>query len=180
MTSPSYGNEIPVEPNSLYICLNQILSPGFHWSLYVTDAKGAAVRYEWAEVQGRASTSDPLEAFFYTPTHPVMEITRDLSCNLAFIKISAYTAPANPTIQYYVSMFHDIFPTSFSNVKRNRDHGISCRTWLMAALERMRTAGVINLSASEVAGLEARVIAIGQKAEEEAAKGDFTTVLTAL
>lgn len=168
---PDLGKEISLAPSSLYVCLTQLMGPGFHWSLYITDASGVATRYHWREVPGRRGADDPIEEFAYGVIKPVTEITRGNNFNLAFIKISAYVPHEGMQPEYFVALFKGVFTTSYSSVRENRQHQISCRTWLMAALQRMRVAGHLTLDSAAVAGLEASIKEIGNAVEERVSTG---------
>lgn len=62
-------------------------------------------------------------------------------------------------------LFDGIFE-GYPTIFENRQKGITCRTWLMRALERLRVAGHLpGLSAAEVATYEQSAIEIGKRAE---------------
>ncbi|TFY72128.1 hypothetical protein EVG20_g884 [Dentipellis fragilis] len=166
------GDTIQLEPNSLYVCLTQLLVPGFHWSIYITDSKGTATRYHWRQVNSRQAPTDPIEEFTYNVINPITEMTRGNNLNLAFIKITAYTAPRGGSSDYFVSVFQGVFPDSYSTVRENRRNQLTCRTWVMCALEKLRAAGIINLDAATVAGLEEKIKAVGSAVETAVANGD--------
>ncbi|THU91872.1 hypothetical protein K435DRAFT_576608, partial [Dendrothele bispora CBS 962.96] len=129
---------VTLEANSLYVSLTQLMSQGFHWSIYVTDAYGTATRYHWRQVRSRTTVTSPIEVFSYETLACITETTRGLNLNLAFVKIEAFTAPRGATPDnYYVPLFRSIFATSYPTVMQNRRQGITCRTWVFAALERL-------------------------------------------
>ncbi len=176
-----FGATIVLEPNSLYVCLTQLLVPGFHWSIYITDSKRTATRYHWRQVTSHRAPTDPVEEFTYNVIDPITEVTRGNNLNLAFIKITAYTAPRGGSSDYFASVFKDVFPVSYSNVRQNRNNQLTCRTWAMSALERLRAAGIIGLDAATVAGLEERMKAVGSAVEatvasSEAANTEITSM----
>ena len=81
---------LTLEPQALYICLTQLLVPGFHWGLYFTDEHGVATRHEWAEVKGARDPTSPVEAYGVTVIDPVCESDQENRFNLAFIKVRDY------------------------------------------------------------------------------------------
>jgi len=175
------GNKvIELDPNSLYISLTQILNPGFHWSLYITDIHGVATKHHWSgkspvEEESRHHSfarKGPAEMYSHPQTHPVMQRTKSHNLNLAFIFISSYDPPKGEFD--FPKLFGSIF-TSHPNVWQNRQNGISCRTWVMKALEALHSRGLLNLSAEEVKGLEKVVTDVGHSVEEAfGTRGVFT------
>ncbi|KAI4517891.1 hypothetical protein K525DRAFT_180006, partial [Schizophyllum commune Loenen D] len=128
---------IQLEPSSLYVCLTQLLVPGFHWSIYITDGAGTATRYHWRQVPSRRARTDPIEEFTYGVINPITELTRGYNLNLAFIKIRAYTAPSGGSSDYFAALFKDAFPVGYPSVQENRRMNLTCRTWVMSALEKL-------------------------------------------
>ncbi|EPT00279.1 hypothetical protein FOMPIDRAFT_1049861 [Fomitopsis schrenkii] len=169
----SVGNPtIPLEANSLYMCLTQLLA-GFHWSLFITDAQGKATRHHWSQDSRRRGSSDPVEVYTHSLIDPVTQMTRGMNLNLAFIRVSAFVAPRMP--YDYVSLFSTIFPETYTTVRDNRTHGTTCRTWAMGALQKLRENNLITLSTQAVAALEQRFIDIGTEVEAGIASGTVDT-----
>ncbi|KAL4254624.1 hypothetical protein ABKN59_005161 [Abortiporus biennis] len=197
MEDSSQNPIVPLEPNSLYICLNQILVPGrYHWALYITGGISpsgtVAERHEWCEVRNRSSKDDPVEAYMHYKVNPVGEITeRDFQFTLAVIKITAYVPPGPSASNTgdseshfdFVDLFSNppIFEESYSNWMINRKKGINCRVWVLKALERLRLNGlIVSLEREDIEAIEGKVTDVGHKATEKVASGEVKTVVTSL
>ncbi|EPT00277.1 hypothetical protein FOMPIDRAFT_6280, partial [Fomitopsis schrenkii] len=152
-----------LEPNSLYICLTQLLVPGFHWGLYFTDGRGVATRHEWAEVRGRRDLTQPVEAYQVALIHPVTVNDAQNRLNLALAKVSGYSPPPP---QYDVqARFAGIeLGGGYSDVRRNRKSGLSCRTWLMRALVLLQEDVIIRRD-TPLSDIEDVVKSIGAEVE---------------
>ncbi|KAI0329311.1 hypothetical protein GY45DRAFT_884381 [Cubamyces sp. BRFM 1775] len=169
-------NTLTLEPNALYICLTQLLVPGFHWGLYLTDEHGVATRHEWAEVKGRREPGSPVEAYGVSVIDPVTEIDQENRRNLAFVKVRGYTPNAAVDMR---TLFGGLEPSGGSSSwMENRKKGLSCRTWLMRALALLHKERVI-VREDPVAGIEEAVKQIGLDVERRLGEGeDVETVLT--
>ena len=167
---------LTLEPNALYICLTQLLVPGFHWGLYITDEHGVATRHEWAEVKGRREPGSPVEAYGVSIINPVTEIDQENRRNLAFVKVRGFTPNAAIDL---CALFGGLEPSGgSSNWMENRKRGLSCRTWLMRALALLQKEGVINRE-GPVGDIEEIVKQIGLEVERRLGEGeDVDTVLT--
>ncbi|KAL4242362.1 hypothetical protein ABKN59_012061 [Abortiporus biennis] len=110
------SDTVTLSPNSLYICLTQIMSPGFHWSLYITDSTGLATCYHWAEVRTRRQAADPIEEYTRAVINPVCGVTGGFRLNYTFVKIRSYTAPTTPFD--FHAIFSTIYTTSYNNYLR--------------------------------------------------------------
>ncbi|OSD05007.1 hypothetical protein PYCCODRAFT_1406332 [Trametes coccinea BRFM310] len=153
---------LTLQPNSVYICLTQLLVPGFHWGLYLTDERGVATRHEWAEVKGRRERGSPVEAYGVSIIDPVTEIDQENRRNLAFVKVRGY-AP-NSTVDVH-ALFRSLEPAGGSSSwMENRKRGLSCRTWLLRALSLLQKEGLISREDS-VSGIEDVVKQIGLDVE---------------
>ncbi|KAH9830807.1 uncharacterized protein C8Q71DRAFT_716279 [Rhodofomes roseus] len=161
---------LELEPDSLYICLTQLLVPGFHWGLYFTDNRGVATCHEWAEVQGRRDLTQPVEAYQVALIHPVTVNDAQNRLNLAFVKVLGYSPPSS---QYDLqARFAAIEPSGgYSDVRRNRKSGLSCRTWLMRALGLLQEDGVIRRD-TPVSNIEGAVKEIGTEVEKRLGEGE--------
>ena len=153
---------VPLLPSSLYICLVQIPIPDkFHWALYIT-SQNAATCHQWTEhagarAQGKAE-GYKIDRF---PIDGVTDTNPDNTQNIAFIRLNAYS----PSEEDMTRLFDGIFE-GYATIFENRRKGVTCRTWLMRALERMRVAGCFPvLDATQVAAYEQAAIAIGKRAE---------------
>jgi hypothetical protein len=59
---------IQLAASSVYVTTNLMLSPGFHWCLYVTDKDGYATRHHWAQgltgiEQYKSNLIDPVTTY---------------------------------------------------------------------------------------------------------------------
>ncbi|KAH9927251.1 uncharacterized protein B0H18DRAFT_1003696 [Fomitopsis serialis] len=172
---------LDLDSDSLYICLTQLFGPPgrFHWSIYITDAQGLATQYQWAEDLARCDRSAPVEKYSCSIVQPVKQRSETLQWNLAFIKMSHFVRTMDS--DSYDELFANIFTTSWASWKDNRQHGLSCRTWAIAALQKLREkGGMRRLSAEQIAGLEAKIIAIGCAVEQRVAIGDNTVEMAEL
>lgn len=162
--------QLQLESNSLYVCLTQLLVPGFHWGLYFTDERGVATRHEWAEVRGRRDLTQPVEAYQVALVHPVTVNDAQNRLNLAFVKVIGYSAP--PPSYDVQARFTAIEPGGgYSDVRRNRKSGLSCRTWLMRALALLQEDGIIQRD-TPVSDIEDMVKSIGEEVERRLADGE--------
>ncbi|KAL1667089.1 hypothetical protein GGF50DRAFT_49389 [Schizophyllum commune] len=166
---------LTLEPQALYICLTQLLVPGFHWGLYFTDEHGVATRHEWAEVKGARDPTSPVEAYGVTVIDPVCESDKENRFNLAFVKVRGYT-PLEHDVR---KLFAGLEPSGGSNSWRtNRKNGLSCRTWLIRALALLQREGAIVRDAP-VEEVEEMVKKIGMEVESRLGNGeDVGTLIT--
>ncbi|KAI0776025.1 hypothetical protein BD413DRAFT_258812 [Trametes elegans] len=164
-----------LEPQALYICLTQLLVPGFHWGLYITDEHGIPTRHEWAEVKGARDRTAPVEAYSTTVINPVRESDQENRSNLAFVKVHGYT-PRGVDVR---AAFASLEPGGGSSSWReNRKNGLSCRTWLMRALALLQSEGEI-MRDSSVQEIEDKVKEIGMGVEQRLGNGeDVGTLIT--
>jgi hypothetical protein len=173
------NDTITLAPNSLYICLTQLLVPGFHWGLYHVDAAGHITRHEWAEVKGRRDPGSPVEAYAATSIPAATEYDAENRFNLAFVKILGFAAP---TAAYdFRARLETLEPDSASTSwMQNRKRGLSCRTWLIRALALLERDGLLARSDAEpVFGIEERVKAVGAAVDARLGAGeDVRTALT--
>ncbi|KAL1762833.1 hypothetical protein FB107DRAFT_285264 [Schizophyllum commune] len=166
---------LTLKPQALYICLTQLLVPGFHWGLYFTDEHGVATRHEWAEVRGARDPTSPVEAYGVTVIDPVCESDQENRFNLAFIKVRGYT----PNGLNVHELFAGLEPSGGSNSWRtNRKRGLSCRTWLIRALALLQREGAI-VRDGPVEEIEEMVKKIGMEVESRLGNGeDVGTLIT--
>lgn len=165
LNSGSDAIVIPLHPDSLYICLVQIPIPDkFHWALYITDPQGIATCHQWTEHVG-ARDAGKAEGYKIDVLPVVTDMTESNAQNIAFVRIGAYRPPATSSPEYMTRLFDGIFE-GYATIFENRRKGITCRTWLMRALERLRCAGHLSdLGAAEVAAFEQAAIAVGRRVE---------------
>ena len=130
---------ITLEPGTLHICTYMIDQPGlYHWSLYIVDDKGAVAQYHWSK--NPASTPDndiPAEQFtFEAVEEPILKIDlKTMQMKFAMIQLNAYTPSPDTTHEVIVGYLRGIFEKSFKTIEENREAGITCRTWIVAALK---------------------------------------------
>ncbi|KAI5895283.1 uncharacterized protein SCHCODRAFT_02618988 [Schizophyllum commune H4-8] len=159
---------LTLEPQALYICLTQLLVPGFHWGLYFTDEHGIPTRHEWAEVRGARDRLSPVEAYSVAVIDPVRESDQENRLNLAFIKVRGYT-PSGLNVR---ELFASLEPSGGSNSWRtNRKNGLSCRTWLIRALTLLQREGAI-VRDRPVEEVEEMVKKIGMEVERRLGNGE--------
>ncbi|TRM62930.1 hypothetical protein BD626DRAFT_569505 [Schizophyllum amplum] len=170
------SRNICLEPHALYICLTQLLVPGFHWGLYFTDERGIATRHEWAEVKGARDRLSPVEAYRATVIDPVTESDQENRFNLAFVKVRGYTPNVALDIR---SSFSAVEPSGgWSSWRENRKNGLSCRTWLIRALALLQKEGVV-VRECPVEEIEEAVKKIGTEVERRLGEGeDIGTLIT--
>ncbi|KAI0789227.1 hypothetical protein C8Q75DRAFT_821283 [Abortiporus biennis] len=161
------SDTITLSPNSLYICLTQIMSPGFHWSLYITDSTGLATRYHWVEVRTRRQAADPIEEYTRAVINPVRGVTGGFRLNYTFVKIRSYTAPTTPFD--FHAIFSTIYTTSYNNVRDNREHGIRCGNWVMTALQYLYLYGLLQLNEGQIKEIQTVMTAKGEELEHKVA-----------
>ncbi|THU91871.1 hypothetical protein K435DRAFT_840831 [Dendrothele bispora CBS 962.96] len=169
---------IRLEPCSVYICLTQLLVPGFHWGLYFTDECSVATRHEWAEVRGRRDCTSPAEAYGVTHMNPITETDQEGRMNLAFVKVQGYTLRPNQVPDLH-ALFSMLEPTGGSSSWiQNRKKGLSCRTWLMRALATLQGASLL-VRVDPISSIEEKVKEIGTIVEERLGNGeDVGTLIT--
>jgi hypothetical protein len=137
--------------------------PGkFHWSLFITDDKGVATRLQWKENISPGIPVVQAEIYSVDKVDPVTEITEGNHMSIVFFKFCAF----NPLTNFdYNAALSRIFPAGYSTINANREHNLTCRTWLLAALQILRQYRLIRLSESQIAGLEAKIISTGLEEE---------------
>lgn len=128
--------------SSLYITIELLISPGFHWAVHITDPYGSTMtRHEWAEDISRTSA----ERYFYN-TNPVPSVAATYTPQgrliFAWFKISGFVYRAGFD---WVEEFSQVFPAagSYPSWSENRKHGMSCRTWVTQVLEVLRENGLL-------------------------------------
>ncbi|KAA1473210.1 hypothetical protein DENSPDRAFT_839658 [Dentipellis sp. KUC8613] len=164
-----------LEPHALYICLTQLLVPGFHWGLYITDEHGVPTRHEWAEVKGVRDRTAPVEAYGTTIINPVRESDQENRFNLAFIKVRGYMPRGFDVCALFASLEPVGGSTSWHT---NRKNGLSCRTWLIRALALLQREGAIARD-RPVQEIEEMVKKIGMEVELRLGNGeDVATLIT--
>ena len=98
----------------------------------------------------------------------------------AMVKLDAHAPHRGMTHEFMAQTLGSIFASSYATVDQNRAAGLTCRTWVLAALQKLCGAGLLRLTKEGVAGLEQRVKTITQCAEQLTASGNPTTTITSL
>ncbi|KAI0061464.1 hypothetical protein BV25DRAFT_759104 [Artomyces pyxidatus] len=144
--SNSNNPEISLEAESLYIATSQIVAdPGkFHWSFYVTNSAGVATQHQWAELKSAAS--EPYcEGYLSSIVDPVTTYSPNFQGTFAFFKVRGFKFSGQ---QAFAEVASQAFPEGqwlgFASVKKNRDAGLSCRTWVMAILGQLEAKGYLG------------------------------------
>lgn len=143
---------IPLEPDSQYISTQFLISAGFHWALLITNSKGLITRHEWAEDLSRETA----EKYFHRVINAATSYTEDGKLIFAYFKVSGYKFPG---VEFdWVDMLGRIFRTSYSTSSwiDNRKHHMSCRTWILRALGRLRDQEMLSRSGT-VADIEGTI-----------------------
>ncbi|VDB83337.1 unnamed protein product [Peniophora sp. CBMAI 1063] len=159
-----------------------IEEPGlYHWSLYMVDAKGEVARYHWSQNDAPASKNRPAERFTVSVVKgPVRKVTPTMHMIFGMVKIEAYTPRPNTTHEVMKEHLRTIFERSYRTVDENRAAGITCRTWVFAALEKLRQVGLLRLTREGAAGLEGKVKGISQNAERLTMTGRPTSTVISI
>lgn len=126
------GAQILLEPASLYVATTQLAEAKFHWALIETDATCSAVRHHWHEkphLRGLA------EGYGFQRIQPKSLTGRVV---LGYFQIRGYT----PGILKEIC--ETTFQTSYATVVENRQHGITCRTWVLQVLSTLCARGYIT------------------------------------
>ncbi|KAL6308536.1 hypothetical protein BKA93DRAFT_822277 [Sparassis latifolia] len=160
---------VVLEPNSLYLSTEILMSDGFHYALFVTDANGASTRHDWAEDLSRETP----ERYFHRSIDSVATYTPEGRLIFAYFKVRGYVPP--PPDFDWVAEFSGIFPNgSYPSWIENRKHKMSCRTWVLRALALLRDRGALTRS-DKVTDIEAAIEEQSQALEKglgNAAEGE--------
>ncbi|CAL1712269.1 unnamed protein product [Somion occarium] len=147
MTRPP--KPVPVDSNSLYICASPLTSnTKFHWSLIHVDHSGRATAHQWTSVDKHDMTGPEEYAMEVLSQGPMTRWAGTVI--LGYYKVSEYPVT---TLEEFTNLCQCIFPESYETAQANRDHGITCRTWVLEILIGL------GLSESRVKQIEDSVIA---------------------
>ncbi|KAL4071256.1 hypothetical protein V8B97DRAFT_2104201 [Scleroderma yunnanense] len=126
------GASVRLDYGSLYICTVPLLNGKFHWSLiHITDA-GMATRHHWA-----AAGTDPTGRETYVhQALPRGPLTASATQILGYFKVSAYqnSVAVKHDLNGLRAICNTVFPQSYPTAEENRQHGMSCRTWVTNVL----------------------------------------------
>jgi hypothetical protein len=145
---------VQLAASSVYVTTNLMLSPGFHWCLYVTDKDGYATRHHWA--QGLTG----IEQYKSNLIDPVTTYTTN-SAVLAYLKIGECLPPDAEKMKEICA---SVLPGSKLTVKENRQAGITCRTWLLQVLTILEAKGFL-VRPNGCEGIEQAVKKISEEQE---------------
>ncbi|KAF9472833.1 hypothetical protein BDN70DRAFT_937895 [Pholiota conissans] len=119
-----------LEPNSLYIAtqmLDEDSTENFHWSFFITDAAGDIEQHEWNMVLGKSWEK------YQHYTISDLQATSGPAIYLSFTKLSGnWNPPSSDILQDSLSMVFE--ERTDIHYCRNRDKGLSCRTWVTKAV----------------------------------------------
>lgn len=169
---------VTLQPNSLYVCLQMLLSDGFHWVLLSVDASSQVESHQWSQSTSRPQAGQPIEVYNHaciSVDGVVPTYTENNTCNLAYLRIQGYTASHDNTFDF-ASAFSAIFPTSYDNIRDNRHNRISCRTWVRQAMQVLRDAHIL-VRVDTAIELEEAITAAGKRIEPLAATAGFVAVV---
>lgn len=124
------ATRVPLEKDSLYISTVPLIGNAFHWSLIHVDSDDTHTRHHWATITGNPKgregyISEILSNGAYDKT--------DKNVVLGYFKVVDY-APLN--VSALREVCQSIFPASYPTMEENRQHGITCRTWILQILSR--------------------------------------------
>ncbi|KAI6148322.1 hypothetical protein BKA82DRAFT_18087 [Pisolithus tinctorius] len=132
-TNRPLGASVHLDRGSLYVCTVPLLSGKFHWSLIHITETGVATRHHWAAVganpQGRET--------YVKQTLPRGPLTASATQILGYFKVTAYRT-GNGVVRDpdgFWEVCKSVFPQSYPTAEENRQHNISCRTWVTNVLQ---------------------------------------------
>ncbi|KAG6335023.1 hypothetical protein ID866_4068 [Astraeus odoratus] len=131
-TRPHLVGSVYLDRGSLYICTVPLLGGKFHWSLiHITDT-GVATRHHWA-----AAGIDPCGREVYVQQSlPRGPLTASATQILGYFKVSAYqNSGMKYDLEGFKAVCRSVFAQSYPTAEENRQHGISCRTWVTSVLQ---------------------------------------------
>ncbi|KAI6046407.1 hypothetical protein EDC04DRAFT_2630701 [Pisolithus marmoratus] len=132
-TNRPFGTSVRLDRGALYVCTVPLLSGKFHWSLiHITDT-GIATRHHWAAV---GSNSKGRETYIQQ-TLPRGPLTASATQILGYFKVTAYQA-GNGVVREpdkFGEVCRAVFTQSYPTAEENRQHDISCRTWVTNVLQ---------------------------------------------
>lgn len=124
---------VAVDNSSLYIWTTPLASNGkFHWGFVHVDHNGCATRHHWAIVHKHDILG---------PEHYAKEVLREgpktasaSTVILGYFKVTDYPATA---LEQFTDICQNVFPQSYQTAEANRDHGMTCRTWVLQVLVKL-------------------------------------------
>ena len=151
---------IPLEPNSIYVSTQFLISPNFHVALLVVDSAGKISVHEWAEDLSRETP----ERYFHRNIDAAKSYTDDGKLIFAYFKIAGYTSPGDDFD--WVSMLAPIFPRSYANWIENRKRKVSCKFFVLHALEKLIENGCL-VREDTITDIEKTVYRVSHELENE-------------
>ncbi|KAI0696627.1 hypothetical protein BC835DRAFT_856169 [Cytidiella melzeri] len=129
MNMPSIG--IGLDINSLYIMTVPLPTGAFHWALIHIDSGGSYTRHHWAAVTDNVHGR---ESYIWHPLPGGTRSVTDKNPVLGYFKVVGYT-PVDTAA--FVDICQKTFPTSYDTVAENRQHGLTCRTWILHIITKL-------------------------------------------
>jgi len=181
-------SELKLEPSSLYVATQTIPTSGFqafHWFILVTNAEGATTSHQWAESKG--GTGDTAEKYIRITAPTCAAYTKNPSI-VSYFRVKGYLGPGDGSgtgtpggddamdtdadaagvaqeADAFAEAFEDVFPQHYGTMHENRQHGLSCRVWVLRVLQALQRSGFIHRP-DDVAGIEGRIKATSAEQEE--------------
>jgi len=161
-----------LQPDTLYVVTQTIPTAefqAFHWFLLLTDARGGATTYQWAEPKG--GTGDAEERYIRVAERSYTHVTQNPSI-LGYFRVAGFEAAPMTMLENaeetssFESAFENVFPVHYSTMHANREHGLSCRLWVLRVLAALQARGFLRGRADDVAAIEAPLKATSAAQEE--------------
>ncbi|KAF8899679.1 hypothetical protein CPB85DRAFT_1439904 [Mucidula mucida] len=131
---------VSLQPDSLYVATQTILSHDgsfiqanfWHWSFFITDARGHTVQHHWTVRRGdqRGVTT---ECYQYRDIREVSCVTA-LSQYVVFAKIGVWSHPGAQMLKRALDALYKNYEGPTDRLRRHPDGLRTCRTWVMDAL----------------------------------------------
>ncbi|KAF7311633.1 hypothetical protein MKEN_01066500 [Mycena kentingensis (nom. inval.)] len=131
------GSEpVLLESDALYVSTTQLSEATYHWALILTDANCIATRHHWHEQRPRRA--EAIEGYGRQTIQPKSLTGRVV---LGYFKISHFSAPPPGVFE---QICEGTFETSYTTVVDNRQHGITCRTFVLNVLAELCARGYVG------------------------------------
>lgn len=132
-TNRPVGAFVRLDRGSLYVCTVPLLNGKFHWSLiHITDG-GVATRHHWAAVGANPRGRET----YMQQTLPRGPLTASATQILGYFKVTAYQTGDGVVRdpEGLKEVCKSVFPQSYPTAEENRQHDMSCRTWVTNVLQ---------------------------------------------
>jgi hypothetical protein len=157
-TKDTSNPPVALDANSLYVATQTLMSPGYHWAIFITDSEGVPTRHHWSAWQGGTYA----ERYTSQIINPARTYTSNCVM-LTYCKVAGYTAPKD--IEPLCTLLSVVFDAGYTTVKDNRKNSYTCRTWVLAGLRSFQKKGYIVRS-DDVGSIE-KVVLDYSAAEEK-------------